>query len=111
MSRATENRSFACAHCAQWVRRLGNGSYRNHCPRCLWSLHVDDVAGDRAASCGGPMLPVRLVHPRGKTLAVVHRCTACGRESTNRLATDDPQQPDSWEAIASVQRVAAGRGP
>ncbi|MBO0813245.1 MAG: RNHCP domain-containing protein [Microlunatus sp.] len=106
MSRATENRSFSCAHCGERVRRLQNGSYRNHCPGCLWSVHVDNVPGDRAASCGGLMEPVRLVQPRGKGLAVVHVCTACGHQSRNRLAVDDPDQPDSWDAIARVQAAA-----
>lgn len=54
------------------------------------------------------MAPVRLVQPRGKGLAVVHRCTVCSEESTNRLATDDPRQPDSWEAIAALQQSMIG---
>ena len=52
------------------------------------------------------MEPVRLDQPRGKGLAVVHVCIVCGHESRNRLAGDDPIQPDSWEAIARVQERA-----
>ncbi|QDP97220.1 RNHCP domain-containing protein [Microlunatus elymi] len=103
MSRATENQPFMCAHCGERVDRLRNGSFRNHCADCLWSLHVDDRPGDRASTCGGLMAPVRLVQPRGKGLAIVHVCTVCGHESRNRLAVDDPSQPDSWEAVVHVQ--------
>ena len=52
------------------------------------------------------MAPVRLVQPRGKGLAVVHRCVLCGYESRNRLAVDDPNQPDGWEPIARIQQAA-----
>ncbi|GAB3743622.1 RNHCP domain-containing protein [Microlunatus parietis] len=106
MSRECENQSFTCAHCGAGVRPLAGGSYRNHCPQCLWSVHVDVRPGDRAADCGGPMRPVRLVQPRGKRLAVVHRCLTCGVESTNRLAVDDPMQPDCALAVADVQASA-----
>lgn len=110
MSRASENQSFTCAHCGQKVNLLTNGSYRNHCPRCLWSLHVDNQPGDRQSNCGALMSPVELAHPTGKKLAVVHRCGACGQQSTNRLALDDAQQPDSYEAIARLQQHSVGTG-
>jgi hypothetical protein len=107
VSRATENQSFICAHCGERVHRLRNGSFRNHCPACLWSVHLDNTPGDRGSTCGGLMEPVRLEQPRGKGLAVVHVCTVCGRRSRNRLAGDDPRQPDSWEAIARIQERSA----
>lgn len=32
----------------------GAGSnHRNHCPNCLYSLHVDIEPGDRESECGG----------------------------------------------------------
>lgn len=104
MSRSSENQSFTCVHCGDHVTPLSNGSYRNHCPGCLWSRHVDAATpGDRASPCGGPMAPLHLVQPRGKGIAVRHRCRWCGAESTNRLAYDDPRQPDSIKAIAELQ--------
>ena len=39
MSRATENTQFTCEHCGMVVEPLENGSYRNHCPSCLYSKH------------------------------------------------------------------------
>jgi hypothetical protein len=52
--------SFICAHCGKEVLPLGYTS-RNHCPFCLWSLHVDVNPGDRANPCGGPLEPVSAV--------------------------------------------------
>lgn len=103
MSRTQQNTSFTCVHCGTDVPALRNGSYRNHCPACLWSLHVDTTPGDRASDCRAPMRPVSLVQPRGKRLAVVHECTRCGHRQANRLALDDPAS-DSPEAIAALQR-------
>lgn len=104
MSRRDENTSFICIHCHCDVLPLVNGSYRNHCPACLWSLHVDERPGDRAAACGAPMRPVALRQPRGKGWAIVHACTRCGARQTNRLALDDLRQPDSIDAIAAVSQ-------
>ena len=50
---------FVCAHCGKSVEPLGYSS-RNHCPFCLWSLHVDELPGDRANECAGLMEPSRV---------------------------------------------------
>ncbi|MFZ4515280.1 MAG: RNHCP domain-containing protein [Acidimicrobiia bacterium] len=84
--RRTED--FACVQCGTTVH--GDG-YTNHCPRCLWSLHVDVNPGDRAADCGGPMQPVG-IEQRGGEWRVVQRCTQCGHRRPNRISdADDPQ--------------------
>ena len=63
--------------------------HRNHCPTCLWSRHVDDVPGDRAADCGAPMEPIA-IHVRGDgEWVLVHRCTGCATVHLNRTAGDD----------------------
>ena len=89
--------------CGADVVPLSNGSYRNHCPACLWSKHVDVEPGDRAASCGGPMRPLRVEHRRGKGLVIIHRCVACGFTRPNRIA-DDQVQGDDIAAIAELMR-------
>ncbi|QQS15578.1 MAG: RNHCP domain-containing protein [Candidatus Moraniibacteriota bacterium] len=77
--------SFACGHCGAFVE--GNG-YTNHCPRCLWSRHVDIFPGDRAAACGELMAPVSAWLEHGEW-QLRHRCLACGYEKKNRLSADD----------------------
>ncbi|MCC6443317.1 MAG: ribosome small subunit-dependent GTPase A [Armatimonadetes bacterium] len=81
---------FRCAHCGNTVLAEGAGSsHRNHCPRCLWSLHLDNRPGDRAACCGGLMEPVAVwVREKGEW-AVIHRCKECGAMASNRIAADD----------------------
>jgi len=81
---------------------LRNGSYRNHCPACLWSRHLDVEPGDRAADCGGLMRPLRIDWRRGKGLAVIHHCVRCGVLRANRIA-DDPAQGDDIGAIAALE--------
>jgi hypothetical protein len=90
-----------CQHCGAEVAPLTNGSYRNHCPGCLWSVHVDVVPGDRASDCGALMRPDRLEQRGGKGLVVIHHCTGCGAERANRIAADGVQ-PDAIEAIVAV---------
>ncbi len=100
MGRSEENTGFVCAHCSSQVQPLTNGSYRNHCPVCLWSRHVDHKPGDRANPCGGLMEPVG-VRQTGKGLQLVHRCDACGAVRVNRMA-DRTRQPDEIERIVEL---------
>jgi len=81
---------FVCEHCGAQVEPLGKGSYRNHCPVCLWSKHVDrDGPGDRLSTCGGLMEPVGLDYDGKKGWLVVHRCTRCSKNLPNKAASDD----------------------
>jgi hypothetical protein len=76
---------FVCGNCGQIVR--GNG-YTNHCPRCLWSRHVDVNPGDRAAECGGLMIPMRAEQKNG-AWTILHHCTKCGFERRNKISPED----------------------
>jgi hypothetical protein len=84
---------------------LTNGSYRNHCPSCLWSRHVDVVPGDRASDCGAPMRPDRIDTRTGKGLVIIHSCTGCGVMRANRIAVDIIQGDD----IDAITAVMTGR--
>lgn len=96
MSRARENAAFLCHRCGLEVAPLSNGGYRNHCPGCLYSQHVDNLPGDRGSSCKGMMEPVGLRYRSGKGFQVVHRCLACGTVRVNKVARDTAQ-PDEWD--------------
>ncbi|HEX2497650.1 MAG TPA: RNHCP domain-containing protein [Actinomycetes bacterium] len=80
---------------------LTNGSYRNHCPACLYSKHVDGRPGDRSAGCGGLMCPVALDYRPGKGQMLIHRCARCGWVQPNRVAADC-EQPDDLDALLRV---------
>lgn len=81
---------FTCEHCGASVEPLEHGTCRNHCPRCLWSKHVDETGpGDRASPCGGLMEPAALDHDGKKGWMIVHRCVKCGKQMPNKAAPDD----------------------
>jgi len=101
MARRDENTGFTCAYCGKKVLALTNGSYRNHCPACLYSLHVDEMPGDRASNCRGLMEPVGVKFHSNKGLQLVHQCTKCGDVAVCRSATDTVQ-PDDVSALCRL---------
>jgi len=81
---------FVCVKCGVTSTTSGAGTqHRNHCPRCLHSVHLDVKPGDRASSCGGMMEPVSVWVRRDGEWAIIHRCSECGMFSSNRIAADD----------------------
>jgi len=91
--------AFACAHCGAEVAPARRTA-RDHCPRCLHSLHVDVVPGDRAAGCGGLLVPVDAVQ-KGDRFHLTYRCRRCGEVRHNR-ALLDVDDPDDWAALIAL---------
>ena len=82
--------SFTCKVCGTLVVPEGAGSqHRNHCPKCLSSVHVDNEPGDRASLCKGIMDPIGVWVRKNGEWAIIHRCRECGVLSSNRIAADD----------------------
>jgi len=109
MSRKTENAGFICVNCGRDVRPLTNGSYRNHCPFCLHSRHVDNVIGDRANDCLGEMEPVEIIYNTKKGYQIIHKCRKCGAERANKIA-ENTEMPDDFAAILRLlKRGGAAR--
>ena len=98
---------FVCSHCKKTVEPLGFTS-RNHCPFCLWSLHVDNLPGDRANECRGEMEPIRTEPDNRRGYIIIHRCTKCGEIRRNRAAHEAKVQPDSMRLLI---RLTAGNAP
>ncbi len=98
------NSAFTCVNCACLVQPLENGSVRNHCPRCLYSLHVDEFPGDRASLCGGVLEPIGVEQHSKKGWVILHRCLTCGALRRNKAALDDPYQPDDWAVIVALSQ-------
>lgn len=104
------NESFTCVHCHTEVLPAGR-TCRNHCPNCLYSVHLDNFPGDRAADCGGVLVPIEIIYRpnKNKGYQIVHRCERCGHESRNVTLLDDPIQPDSLDAILDLMKHSGGR--
>ena len=93
---------FFCRKCGRGVSLEPYGTrHRNHCPWCLWSVHVDESPGDRASVCGGLLEPIAIWAKRDGEWAIVHRCGSCGQLKTNRIAGDD----NPWKLIALAARA------
>jgi DNA-directed RNA polymerase subunit RPC12/RpoP len=101
MSRIKENTSFICEHCGKEVLPLSNGSYRNHCPYCLYSKHVDIIPGDRLNPCKGLMKPMGIKTNTKKGFQIIHKCLNCGQVKVNRIA-ENTNQPDDIEKIIKL---------
>lgn len=81
---------FVCGNCGKKVLYLAWGTKnRNHCPYCLYSLHVDNTVGDRESECGGLMKPIGKVLKKDNEEVLVHECVKCGILRKNRVAGDD----------------------
>jgi len=76
---------FTCGHCGEHV--VGNG-YTNHCPKCLWSRHVDINPGDRQEDCGGLMEPIDMESKNGE-FVIIHQCESCGFVRKNKVCKED----------------------
>jgi hypothetical protein len=83
------NDAFTCEQCQAHVPPA-SGTYRNHCPQCLTSKHVDqDTPGDRASTCCGLMPTVAIEGTDPDELDLIQRCETCGKTQRNRRASDD----------------------
>ncbi len=76
---------FICEHCEAFIEGSG---YTDHCPKCLWSKHVDINPGDRKSNCSGMMKPMGVEIKRNKYI-IHHRCTKCGYKFKVKSAPDD----------------------
>jgi hypothetical protein len=76
---------FVCEQCGAKTKGTG---YTDHCPKCLWSKHVDVNPGDRQAECGGAMEPVSVEMKAGE-YAINYRCLKCGFAFRVKAALDD----------------------
>ncbi len=85
------SKPFKCRNCKAFIGLpLTGGRQRNHCPNCLYSLHVDGkTPGDRASDCRSLMAPAGTFVRRKGEQVLLHRCLGCGFERHNRIAADD----------------------
>jgi DNA-directed RNA polymerase subunit RPC12/RpoP len=81
---------FTCEHCNQAVTPLEKGTYRDHCPYCLISKHVDrDGPGDRLSECMGLLKPTGIDQNGKKGFVILYTCESCGKKHRNKAASDD----------------------
>ncbi len=79
--------AFTCINCNKEVNPLGYSS-RDHCPYCLYALHVDINPGDRASDCKGVLVPIDYEKHKD-TFKIIYKCKKCNAIRKNILANDD----------------------
>lgn len=79
---------FICDNCGFNVKKLGY-TCRNHCPKCLYSKHVDINPGDRAEQCRGILEPIGVQLDSKKGYVIVFQCEKCRAIRKNKAADDD----------------------
>lgn len=78
---------FVCEHCGNEVFPLEYSS-RDHCPKCLYSKHVDHNPGDRKNKCKGLLRPIGIEKYRD-TYKILYLCETCKEKHKNIMANDD----------------------
>ena len=78
---------FICINCGYKVSKL-NYTARDHCPNCLYSIHVDILPGDRKNNCHGLLKPKGIEKYRD-TYKIIYECTKCHQVHKNIMANDD----------------------
>ena len=88
MKKFTElDEEFICLNCGKKVSKL-NYSSRDHCPYCLYSLHVDINPGDRQNTCKGLLEPIDIEKFKD-SYKIIYKCKSCGELHKNIMAKDD----------------------
>jgi len=83
------NEEFICQNCNEANPKL-EGSCRNHCRKCLYSLHLDkESPGDRLSNCKNLMKPIKVEQSGKKGWMIQHKCLKCGKIIPNKAANDD----------------------
>jgi hypothetical protein len=98
------NEAFTCGHCAHAVPPSST-TCRDHCPRCLHSLHVDVNPGDRAAGCGGLLVPKAYAPHKKKGFLIHYVCAKCQATRVNRFLDHDALEGDNFEELLKLSSV------
>ena len=83
-----KDESFVCRNCGEVVPTL-NYTSRDHCNKCLCSIHIDINPGDRANSCLGTLIPIEVTQNNKKGYVIKYKCNKCGEFHNNKSADDD----------------------
>ncbi len=96
-TRTKEN--FTCVHCGEEVEGTG---FTDHCPKCLYGLHVDVNPGDRMSDCKGVLVPKSVVHDRG-TYIITYQCQKCkARIKMKSASGDNAEELERLQSMTSL---------
>ena len=64
---------------------------RDHCNKCLHSIHIDITPGDRLNECLGDLVPINVEYTK-KGQVIIYRCSKCNEILKNIVAQDDDKE-------------------
>lgn len=82
-----KNEEFVCSNCHKEVPK-SNYTARDHCPYCLYSIHIDNLPGDRSNNCRGMMRPIGIEKFKN-TYKIIYECEKCKKIHKNIMHDDD----------------------
>ena len=80
--------AFTCVVCKKEVAPLSYTA-RDHCPNCLYSMHVDINPGDRKETCHGLLQPIGIEKFKKDKYKIIYKCIKCNKMTKNIAAIDD----------------------
>ncbi len=83
-----KDEEFVCNNCGKEITALGYTA-RDHCPICLYSVHVDIYPGDRASNCCGDLVPIAVELNKKAGYKIIYKCNKCKAIRKNIMADDD----------------------
>lgn len=99
------NEGFLCVHCGFSVPKA-QSTCRDHCPKCLFSLHVDNNPGDREAKCGGLLKPMSWSQNKKKGYVIHYHCQKCGIKKVNKFLQQDVHLPDDLTVLIQLSNIS-----
>jgi hypothetical protein len=98
------NDSFYCLYCNFSVPPA-QSTCRDHCPKCLFSIHVDINPGDRSSLCKGILKPIAWSQHKKKGYMIHYQCELCGQEKRNKFLEYDSLIPDDFNTLLKLSGV------
>lgn len=98
------NESFFCLNCRFSVPPA-QSTCRDHCPKCLFSIHVDINPGDRSSKCKGTLKPIGWSQHTKKGYMIHYICELCGQEKRNKFLEIDSIIPDDFNSLLKLSGV------
>lgn len=98
------NESFTCLNCNFSVPQA-QSTCRDHCPKCLFSIHIDNNPGDRASECKGTLKPFAWSMHKKKGYMIHYKCLSCGEEKRNKFLQVDSFIADDFNTLLKLSGV------